>query len=81
MKYRYALSSTGGSSHKYGNCEVCGKHATEIFVQTEYKRYEFEHNGWKYEGWRLVDMVFGHEECLKKIRKGGMEDVQSSNPG
>lgn len=69
LKYKYTLSSTNESSRKYGPCEICCQHASEVFIQTEYKRYEFEHNGTKYEGWKLIDMNFGHKECLLKIRK------------
>ena len=37
--YRYDLNSTEESSNKYGNCYICGKHATEVFHQTEEKQY------------------------------------------
>jgi len=38
--YRYELTSTGHSSHRYGTCEVCGEHVSEIFNQTEYRQYD-----------------------------------------
>ena len=37
--YRYRLNSTGHSSTRFGPCEVCGKHASEVFIQAEQKRY------------------------------------------
>jgi hypothetical protein len=36
--YRYRISSTRGSSHKYGKC-FCGQHATEVFIQVEERQY------------------------------------------
>jgi hypothetical protein len=61
--YRYRLSSTGGSSAKYGPCEVCGQHATEVFQQTEEQAYE--------EGWTQHECqrLFGHEDCLLAKRR------------
>lgn len=40
MTYTYKLISTGGSSVKYGDCEVCKHPATEMFHQTEELIYE-----------------------------------------
>src|SRR5215475_10419889 len=36
--FRYSITSTGNSSHKYGNC-FCGQHATEIFSQVEERQF------------------------------------------
>jgi|SRR5215813_3284956 len=36
--YRYWITSTGDSSHKYGNC-FCGQHATEVFNQIEERQF------------------------------------------
>ena len=63
-EYRYRLSSTGYNSNRYGNCEVCGKYVTEVFIQTKTKHYKFEHNGVVYEGWSHQGDAFGHEKCL-----------------
>jgi hypothetical protein len=60
--HRYTLTSTGASSAKYGNCEVCGKPVSEVFQQTEEKRYE---NGWTRQG---CHYLFGHKECLETKR-------------
>ncbi len=67
--FTYKINSTGESSKKYGVCEVCKQHASEVFLQTEFKRYEFEHNHKKYEGWKITNILFGHKECLIKSRK------------
>lgn len=69
--YRYKLVSTGDSSARYGNCDVCGKHVTEVFIQREERRYRFEHNGKIYEGWtgEGCHYLFGHKECLIAKRK------------
>ena len=64
MTYRYRLTSTGDSSEKYGACEVCGKHASEVFQQAEERAFE---GGWtQYQCRRL----FGHEGCLIAQRRG-----------
>lgn len=60
---RYRLSSTGGSSAKFGPCEVCGGHATEVFQQVEERAYS---GGWTQHECRRL---FGHETCLTVQRK------------
>jgi hypothetical protein len=68
--YRYKTTSTGSNSHKYGVCEVCGKHASEVFMQSEQREF-FS---------KLTNKIeltyddcnthtFGHEECLLKRRR------------
>lgn len=60
--YRYRLSSTGGSSSKYGLCEICGKHASEVFQQSEEQAYVDDGRiAWTQHGCRRL---FGHEDCL-----------------
>ena len=68
--YHYKLSSTNLSSNTYGVCEICGKHVSEVFVQTE-TRYFFNiitknisltHAG-------CHPTRFGHKECLLSIRR------------
>lgn len=61
--YRYRMESTGDSSAKYGPCEVCGKHCTEIFHQVEERRYG---NEWTQAG---CNNDFGHADCLKAKRR------------
>lgn len=61
--FRYRLTSTGSSSAKFGPCEVCGKHATEVFQQVEEVSYE---GGWTQHG---CSRLFGHTECLVTKRQ------------
>lgn len=61
---RYRLSSTKHSSQRYGNCEVCGKHASEVFVQVEEIKIADEVGRW----YRKTGTIFGHEECLRQAR-------------
>ena len=68
-EFAYKLESAGFSSHQCGNCEVCGKHATEVFIQVKYKHYKFERNGKTYEGDSHQGTTFGHEQCLIEARK------------
>ena len=66
--YKYRIKSTGDSSAKFGPCEVCGKHASEVFYQVEerkYTRYD-DSTGWtRYE----CRDFFGHEKCLRGQRR------------
>ena len=41
--FRYLFKSTGGSSDKYGPCEVCGERVSEVFHQAEEKRCAAKH--------------------------------------
>ena len=63
--YRYRLSSTGHSSARFGPCEVCGKHATEVFIQSGQRQYRKSDGSY---GWARISNYFGHKECLKKQR-------------
>ena len=42
-KCNYELKTTGASSEKYGVCEVCGKHASEVFFLTDKNNYMYGH--------------------------------------
>ena len=69
--YKYKIYSTGESSNKYGVCEVCKKHCSEVFSITEERKYKFEHNQEIYEGYTFADCqnYFGHKDCLlSKVR-------------
>ena len=66
--YRYRLTLTGASSQKYGPCEVCGGHASEVFHQVEERRCVYwAPNGVLHQGWTRQGCkdVFGHRECLR----------------
>jgi hypothetical protein len=67
--YRYHVKSTGDSSARYGPCEVCGKHASEVFHQWEERAYDNdrgEHSGWSRHNCRDL---WGHKECLESQRR------------
>jgi len=65
--YLYRLTNTNESSQKYGECEVCGKHVSEVFSQQEERSYQFEGR----ERWtqHKCHCLFGHKECLLCQRK------------
>jgi hypothetical protein len=56
-KMRYSISSLKDSSEKFGTCEICEGHATEMFLMIigeEYRPEEFTNE----------DSICGHKECL-----------------
>jgi hypothetical protein len=72
-KYRYRLRSTGHSSDRYGNCEVCGNRCSDVFIQVEEVQYEIPQEGdkpveisWTHYG---CQTIFGHEDCLKSKQR------------
>jgi len=58
-KYFYKLISQKASSTKYGLCEICGEHVSEVFHQIESRSYD---DGITYEGCKDY---FGHKNCLE----------------
>lgn len=69
MTYQYRITSTGYSSARYGNCEVCGKPAGEVYLQIESVEYapgRFTHYGCR--------DYFGHKECLLAVRRTARPD-------
>jgi hypothetical protein len=76
--YRYRLTSTGDSSAKYGNCEVCNKYASEMFRQSEERAYDDDGQvGWTQHGCRNL---FGHKECLLAQRRDPLHTMKSESP-
>lgn len=67
--YKYKISSTSSNSTKYGNCEICGKPATEVFHQIEEREFfdpitnteSYTHN--------KCTSYFGHKECLESKQR------------
>jgi len=53
-KYHYVLINQHASSEKYGNCEVCGEHVSEVYSQKDPS---------------TQIITFGHKECLLYLRK------------
>lgn len=67
--YRYKLTSTGHSSARYGPCEICDTHVSEVFIQTEQRQFSVPgvvENGWT--GYQCFTH-FGHESCLKSKQR------------
>lgn len=64
---RYRMSSTKRGSSALGPCEVCGKNADEIFIQTSQRYVEAEGGFWTEHG---CQVWFGHEDCLISVREG-----------
>jgi hypothetical protein len=62
-KFRYRLNSTGASSAKYGVCEVCGEHASEVFIQSETQLFDL--HGAIRETHFGCRTLFGHKACLE----------------
>jgi len=61
--YKYVLCHSGGSSAKFGPCEVCGKYVSDVFHQLEERKYK---GGYTKDG---CVSPFGHEACLRKQRR------------
>lgn len=59
MPVKVKIISSGNSSHKYGNCEICRKHAGEMFHLFNYTQ-------------KPQISRWGHLECLEAYaeRKG-----------
>jgi hypothetical protein len=65
---KYRLETTGDNSAKYGLCEVCHQHVSEVFMQTESRWFDGQHGcGWTYHRCRVT--VFGHKTCLERLQR------------
>ena len=62
-RWRYWIYSTGESSEKFGNCEVCGGHVSHIYHQAQFK---WQHGKWDYSS---RYNLFGHKACLESKRR------------
>ena len=70
MSYAYRLISTGASSDKYGACEVCRTHASEVFHQMETRGYPDPDTGaMGYTGHGCRQNTFGHRDCLISLQR------------
>lgn len=63
--FAYRMVNTGHGSHRFGNCEICGKHVDTIYHLTQTQRYEYDgktgmthHNCFS---------AWGHKDCLAKL--------------
>lgn len=72
-QYRYRVVSTGGSSARYGPCEVCKGTCDVVYHQVEERFFTFQNEttGKKHAGWTSKDCsdLFGHEECVKSRQR------------
>lgn len=83
---RYRLKSTGGSSEKLGQCEVCNSHASDVFHLTGAILFErsapyretLGRFGWTH---HQCVCIFGHAECLKMRRLGTLVMVVTDDRG
>jgi hypothetical protein len=64
--HRYKIKAIGASSARYGNCEVCQKHVSDVYLQTHETSYRNPITGAT--GWQYAGDAFGHEACLMSIR-------------
>lgn len=67
--YRYAIRRLNAGSAKYGPCEVCRAHASEMYYQMEER--QFLYNGRMHWTSHECHSTFGHEECLITKRHAG----------
>jgi hypothetical protein len=73
--YRYRLTNMHASSAQYGVCEVCRTHCSEVFQQTTYQHYSFQHGTRTLEGFAHRANTFGHEQCLRSLRRAPLGEA------
>lgn len=61
--------ATGHNSEYYGNCEVCHKHCSEVFIQVQSRYYFFSDVGVGGWGYNECHTLFGHETCIRARRR------------
>ena len=59
-RYVYRITNTGASSAKFGHCEVCGRHVSEVWHLVEGRIYAPD--AMTYHKCRSV---WGHRDCLE----------------
>ena len=66
LKIDYKLSPTGENSAKFGNCECCNKHVSDVYIMSAIETYSYELDGKTYTDTKRVNLpfAFGHMECL-----------------
>ncbi len=69
--YRYRLTNTNHSSSKFGPCEVCQKHVSEVWFQVEERSYQPYPDDDPSTPWTRVGCttLFGHRRCLVAKRR------------
>lgn len=66
--YVYRMSTTGSCSQRYGVCEVCNNHVSEVYLQSEGRLYinDTKELAVTYAN---CNTTFGHKECLLSVRR------------
>ena len=96
IMFRYHISTTGHSSARYGPCEICGEHVSEVFCQREEQTYDasealqhikqLKSNGtYKFgtpSGWteRGCFSYFGHRSCLEGKQRESKQEKVAPKP-
>jgi hypothetical protein len=68
-EYTYRLSDTRYSSERYGVCEVCGEHASDVWYQVEGRLFHSRKHGGVQITHHECRNAFGHKTCLESIRR------------
>lgn len=71
--FRYTIKSMGDSSTEYGNCECCGKPASEVYYQVEERQYQKPITNRVSWTQHRCNSLFGHQDCL--IMRRQLEEV------
>ena len=69
--YNYKLKPQNASSDRLGNCEICGKFVSDVYLQVRYRKTE---TGEVREG-----DAFGHKECLMEVRRNKEDDKKAAS--
>lgn len=76
----FRLTSTGGSSSKYGPCEVCSEPVREVWRMTKARTYDRPGQS---QGETQMGDLFGHYGCLESKAQKVISDyeLQRENEG
>jgi len=72
----FDLRRTGGSSARYGNCEVCGGRCDEVYSLTVYRPTSYLISIGNFIGEKPVGGVWGHRTCLLNLMKKRAEEAR-----
>ena len=65
--YRFTVRSLGASSVRYGACEICGEHVSDVHVQTVLRRHSVDGED-RFTYHNAPGIQFGHRTCLLRAR-------------
>ena len=66
-QYRYSVRRLNATSARYGPCEICRQHVSDMCYQMEEKR--FSYGGQLHWTTYECNSRFGHEQCLAGTRR------------